>query len=100
MILYNTTFTVSRGVQEAFLQYLETEHFPHIYSFNLVNSHKLYKLHGHEDPDSITYCLQYFLPDMGTYEQYAGLLDYTFKKELKQQFGEKVLYFSTVLEPL
>lgn len=100
MILYNITFTVSRDIKDAFLQFLKEEHFPDIYSFDLVQSHRLYELLGHEDPDSVTICLQYFLPDMGTYEQYMGLLDYAFKKQLTRQFGEKVLYFDTILKPL
>ena len=66
-------------------QFLEEEHLPDVYAFKLVESHKLYRLLEQDDSESITLCLQYFLPDMGTYRQHEELLDYSFKNQIKKQ---------------
>jgi hypothetical protein len=100
MILYNITFKVDHQATASFKQFLEEEHLPDVYAFKLVESHQLYRLLEQDDSESITLCLQYFLPDLGTYRQHEELLDYSFKKQIKKQFGDKVLYFSTVLKQM
>ncbi len=100
MILYNITFHVELGVFADFKEYLTQEHLPFISEQSTIIEHKLLKLLNVDESEAITMTLQYFLEDMGTYNQHIAVIDYKLKKEIYERYGEKVLNFCSVLEKI
>lgn len=100
MILYNITFKVELPQVDAFHQYLQQQHFVELQSSKYLFDYKMFRLLHQDDSDGLTFTLQYFLPDLGTYNQHIAVIDSKLKLELYQHFGEKVLYFCSVLEKI
>ena len=100
MILYNITFHVELGVLADFKEYLIEEHLPFISDQSNILEHKLLKLLNVDESKAMTYTLQYFLKDIGTYNQHIAVIDRKLKKEIFEQYGEQVLYFCSVLEKI
>lgn len=100
MILYNITFHVELGVLANFKEYLIEDHLPFISNQSEIIEHKLLKLLNVDESKAMTYTLQYFLKDMGTYNQHIAVIDRKLKKEIFEQYGEQVLYFCSVLEKI
>lgn len=98
MILYNITFHVELGVLTDFKEFLIEEHLPFISNHSDIIEHKLLKLLNVDESEAMTYTLQYYLKDMGTYNQHMAVIDRKLKREIFEQYGEKVLYFCSVLE--
>lgn len=97
-ILYNITFKVDHDILENFKGFLTESHYPILSESPMIIKYEFFKLLGQDDRDGFTFSLQHFLPDIGTYNQYIALIDSKFKHQLWDEFGEKVLYFCTVLE--
>jgi hypothetical protein len=100
MILYNITFHVELGVLADFKEYLIEEHLPFISDQSDILEHKFLKLLNVDESKAMTYTLQYFLKDIGTYNQHIVVVDRKLKKDIFEQYGEQVLYFCSVLEKI
>lgn len=99
MILYNITFNVELEVVQSFKDFINQ----HISQLNFgedLVDYKLFRLLNVDESEAMTLTLQYFLKDLGTYNEHLIVSDRYLKKELYQQFGEKVLYFCSVLEKI
>lgn len=100
MILYNITFHVELDVVDDFKEFLQNQHLPTLHNNQNILEHKLLKLLNVDESEAITMTLQYFLKDMGTYNQHIAVVDSKLKKEINELYGEKVLYFCSVLEKI
>jgi len=98
MILYNITFNIEHEVADQFKDYLNRYHFPVLENSPSVLEHKMFRLLNVDESEAITLTLQYFLQDMGTYNHHIAVIDVQLKRELFRLFGEKVLYFCSILE--
>jgi hypothetical protein len=100
MLLYNITFHVATEVSESFEAYLRSTHLPEVISSESIRDHKLLKLLMQDESEVMTFALQYFLPDAGTYNQHIAVMDVSLKTDLFERFGDKVLYFCTLMETI
>lgn len=100
MILYNITFNVELDVIDSFKDYLLQQHIPSLQFGEELLEHKLFRLLNVDESEAITLTLQYFLKDAGTYNQHLAVCDRELKKDIFQRFGEKVIYFCSVLEKI
>lgn len=100
MILYNITFNVELDVVDSFKDYLKEQHIAQLNFGEDLVDYKLFRLLNVDESEAMTMTLQYFLKDIGTYNEHLVVIDKNLKKELFQQFGEKVLYFCSVLEKM
>jgi hypothetical protein len=98
MILYNITFKVEPESVADFKFFLAESHFPVLDDRKEILRYEFFRLLNQDDSDGLTFTLQHFLPDLGTYNHFIAFIDSKFKQQLWKEFGEKVLYFCTVLE--
>lgn len=100
MILYNITFNVELDIVEDFKKYLQEHHIPTLKSAGNILEHKFYKLLNVDESEAMTMTLQYFLKDLGTYNMHLAVKDMELKREIYNRYGQKVLYFCSVLEKI
>jgi len=100
MLLYNVTFHVAVEVVEPFRSYMEETHLPAIRESKAIVDHKLLRLLQQDETEAVTFALQYFLPDAGTYNHHISVMDVSLKTDLFERFGENVLYFCTLMETI
>lgn len=100
MILYNITFNVELDTVEDFKSYLQQAHIPSLELGNDILEYKFFRLLNVDESEAMTMTLQYFLKDLGTYNQHLTVIDRELKRDLYQRYGDKVLYFCSVLEKI
>lgn len=100
MILYNITFNVELSVVADFKDFLQENHISSLRIGDEVLEYKFLKLLNVDESEAMTMTLQYFLKDLGTYNMHLAVIDSVLKKELYERYGDKVLYFCSVLEKI
>lgn len=100
MILYNITFNVELDTVADFKSYLQQTHIPSLQLGDDILEYKFLRLLNVDESETMTMTLQYFLKDMGTYNQHLVVIDRVLKNELYKLYGDKVLYFCSVLEKI
>ncbi len=98
MIIYNTTVKVELQFVHQFVAFITKEHLVHSMATGFVSDNAFYKLLNIDNSDGVTYCIQYKMTDIGMYNQYCMVFDNQFKEELKNKFGENLVYFSSILQ--
>ena len=97
MYLYNTTFKVDLDAVIAFKLFLQEYLENNEKLSQYVYEHQLYKLEGVDESDGLTFCLHFLIYDKETFNMFVVVIDSKLKNELYQNFGEKVLFFSTLM---
>ncbi|MCO5232224.1 MAG: DUF4286 family protein [Chitinophagales bacterium] len=87
-------------VVDAFKSYIQQKHLPSLNFDEKLMDYKLLKLLNVDESEAMTITLQYFLKDMATYNQHLVTIDSQLKRELFNMYGEKVLYFCSILEKI
>lgn len=100
MVLYNITFYVDLEYVNDFKSYLNEEHLSGLEFDNKVVEHKLFRLLNTDESEMMTLSLQYTLKNLDAYNQHLSTADFYLKNELTKRYGEKVLYFCSVLEKI
>lgn len=100
MYLINTTFQAETAVVEPFLDYLD-RYIPAVEERTGLHSPILTRMTSHaedETTDTETFALQFRVPSQAELESYStNILPGLFER-LYKMFGEKVMYFTSVLE--
>ncbi|MCO5247344.1 MAG: DUF4286 family protein [Chitinophagales bacterium] len=100
MILYNITFYVDLEYVNDFKAYLNDHHISNLQQDDRVIDYTLFKLLNVDESETMTLSLQYKLKDMNAYNHHLSTTDFQLKNEVSKKYGDKVLYFCSVLEKL
>ncbi len=97
MIVFNTTYLVSKNTEALFLAWIKSEYVPAVERTGLLKSPRLFKVLVSEE-EGITYSLQFEAETVSSMSEFkkqflAGLEQMVFDK-----FGESVLHFSSYLK--
>ncbi|MCS6821508.1 MAG: DUF4286 family protein [Microscillaceae bacterium] len=99
MIVYNVTLNVDEKIHQEWLQWMREVHIPEVLATGLFIEHKFLRLLSHEAENTgFTYAVQYFLPDLPTYETYRLHYAPALQAQTTAKFGDKVVAFRTILE--
>jgi hypothetical protein len=99
MIIFNTTYLVSFDAHDTWLQWISSRLIPSMLATSFFEHPRLFKVLVGED-EGITYSLQFSFSDMKTIQSWLNDHKHLLENELKETFGESVLFFSTFLEEL
>lgn len=94
MILYNLTLKAEWPVQSNLLEFLQA----HFTQHPVAGGYELFSLESVDSTEGPTYCMHLKFPDMGTYNMHMAVNDAKMKRELQESFGDKVVYFGSVLQ--
>ncbi|MBQ7823495.1 MAG: DUF4286 family protein [Bacteroidaceae bacterium] len=100
MLIFNTTFQVSKSFQNSFLEWLKAEYIPLAIQSQILFNPLLSRVLSQEDIDGECYALQFHVhtpEDLNKwYEQYGKGLN----EKLTKKFVAEVVGFSTVLQTI
>ncbi|MDD3478838.1 MAG: DUF4286 family protein [Paludibacteraceae bacterium] len=95
MILYNTTFGVENNATEAWIAFMKTEFMPTMaQELDHVSLCKILT----ENPEGLTSFALHGSSDSHEQLEAWQVTEQIFLRQLKTQFGERVLWFSTIME--
>lgn len=98
MYLYNVTYKIEPAIEEEWLQWMRSTHIPRVVRAGNFLGHRICKLIGMDEPDGITFAIQYLCPDMATFQKYQKEQSNDLKRFHAKQFLNKYVSFSTILE--
>lgn len=98
MLIFNTTFQVSKNLQNAFIEWLKTEYIPLAIQNEMLFNPLLSKVLTTVEIDGDCYALQFHVHNTDIlnkwYESYGKGLN----EKLAQKFSSEAVGFSTVLQ--
>jgi len=100
MIIYNVTVKVDNDVAAAWVEWMKSAHMADVMSTGLFVDCRLCRLLEQDETEGMTYTAQYFLTDMGQYEQYIALHSGNMREKGFKLFGGKFAAFRTVMEEI
>ena len=99
MIVFNTTYLVAFEVHDTWLQWISFRHIPAMLETSLFKDPRLFKVLVEEEHGT-TYSLQFSSPDMVSIQSWQEKYKDEMETDLKETFGESVMFFSTLLEEI
>jgi hypothetical protein len=100
MIVYNITFSVDRGIEQEWLEWVRAHYIPYYLETGCFHDSRLLKLLSVEVVDHPTYACQFFSPSVKQVELFEFQFLKPIEESLIQKFGTKCPSFSTVLKEL
>lgn len=97
-MILNTTYLVGTEVEQRFLNWLRSSYVPMALETKLVFDARLMKVLTSEE-EGISYSLQFTSKDARDLNAFKKEVFAPSEVELRRLFGERVLYFSTILKP-
>ncbi|HMO37936.1 MAG TPA: DUF4286 family protein [Saprospiraceae bacterium] len=98
MILYNVTVKIEHAAHAEWLQWMKTVHIPDVMSTGLFLEYRMGRLLGMDEPDGVTYAIQYYLTDGATFEQYQAYYAPRLQAAHTEKFRGRFVAFRTLLE--
>jgi hypothetical protein len=98
MILYNVTVKIEHDSHQDWKKWMQEEHIPAVMDTGMFLEYRMCRLLGMDEPDGVTYAVQYFCTDMATLEHYQEKFATKLQTEHSQRFKDKFVAFRTVLE--
>ena len=99
MTVYNVTCNVAREVEKKWLKWVDLR-LNQISKSEKISATTILKLTTNTPKEDAIYALQYQISDQNSIQNFLENEDQVLKKQIKIQFGEAVLHFSSQLKIL
>ena len=100
MIIYNVTTKVSWEINEAWLEWMKSEHIPQMLQTGCFFDTRILRLLEIDDDDGPTYAVQYHSSGNDEYTKYMQQHAVVLKKHAHMKWGSKIISFRSVMEVL
>lgn len=97
MIVYNVTCNVAPEVEKQWLEWVDLQ-LNEISKSDKINAATILKVNNNPNSEGVIYALQYHIYNHDSLQNFLKKEDQVLKEQIKVQFGEAVLHFSSQLE--
>jgi len=97
MIVFNTTYLVAFEVHDTWLQWISFRYIPAMLKTSFFIEPRLFKVLVDEE-HGVTYALQFSTSNMDMVQKWQEKHKDEMEADLKETFGEAVMFFSTILK--
>ena len=98
MIVYNISIRIIPEIEEEWVRWQKEEHIPDVMSSGQFTEYKFYRLLEQQEPDGITYVVQYFASSLENYNRYINDTSHTLRQKALDKWGNKFIAFRTIME--
>lgn len=98
MYIYNVTTKVDPAVHDSWLKWMLDVHIPEVLGTGCFEKHQLVRILDIDDSDGPTYAVQYYAAGKALYNRYEMQYAAGFRQEVRRQWGERVVSFSSLME--
>ena len=99
MLIYNVTVKIDQDVHQDWLQWMRETHIPKVMQTGKFDDYRICRM-MHEEPDGVTYAVQYFCPDLTAMYAYQQEHAKALQAEVSEYFPGKFVVFRTLMEVL
>lgn len=96
MYIYNITINIEEDVHDQWLQWMKENHIPDVMGTGLFLGNRIMQVMA-DDPQGITYSIQYEVKDMETLQLYQEVYAPKLQKEHTERYEGKFVAFRTIL---
>jgi hypothetical protein len=100
MLLYNITIAVDTPIEQEWKDWMRTELSPKSMATGFFTGYRFYKVLTHDDPASVSYCVQYFVETIEQFNQYLKEYAQAFLEQQRLKFPDRHAAFQTLLEEI
>ncbi len=97
-LLYNVTTLVDHSIHDDWLSWVTKVHIPQVMATHAFLEFKMSKILGSDESQGINYALQFVSHSMVDFLRYRDIHLKEIQQQQKDQFGEKYVSFSTLME--
>ena len=97
MIIYNVTIKVQHGIEEAWLQWLRSEHIPEIIATGCFTHANILELLEVDTSEGPTYAVQYIAESKAQYNLYIDKYAAGLRQKAFQKWGDQFIAFRSVM---
>lgn len=97
-IVYNVTVKIDSAINDDWLSWMKETHIPDVMMTGKFISWRIKKILGDEDPNGITYAVQYIAPNMDAFLDYNQHYAQALQAEHKERYEGKYVAFRTLME--
>ncbi len=98
MLIYNVTIKVDHSIAKEWLVWLREEHIPDVLQTGCFTHASIYHLVEADDPEGITYAVQYHASTLAAYERYIAEYANAMRKKGQDKWGNKFIAFRTLMQ--
>jgi hypothetical protein len=97
MIIYNVTVNVEDSILEEWKAWMINAHIKDVLETGLFSGYTFSQVMVDEEVGT-TYSIQYFTPDMESFQLYEQLYAPKLRQETAKKYGQKIVAFRTLLK--
>ncbi len=97
-IVYNVTVKIDIDINEEWLDWMKSVHIPDVMNTGKFLDWRIKKILGDEDPNGVTYAIQYTAPSMDAFLEYSQHHASKLQEEHKERYEGKYVAFRTLME--
>ncbi|MFI5206211.1 MAG: DUF4286 family protein [Candidatus Paceibacterales bacterium] len=98
MIVYNITLKILPAIETEWVEWQKQEHIPDIMASGQFTEYRFYRLLDQNEPDGITYIIQYFASSLDRYNEYINKFAPALRQKAWERWGDQFIGFRTVME--
>lgn len=98
MFIFNTTYLVSDKVHGAWLKWIREQHIPFMLGSSYLAQPQVARIITSDKQDGTSFSVQFHVKDMQTLKLWNKEYKVLFQENCSRQFGEEVIFFTTVME--
>jgi len=98
MLIVNTTYHVAETCDKAWQTWVKNAYVPEIVKTGLLVRPRFFRLLIEDEPGTKSYALQFEVTDFQTLERWFQQYGVNLQQTMSNQFHEKVLGFTTLME--
>lgn len=98
MILYNVTINIEPEIQDDWVQWMKNKHIPDVMNTGFFRGHYFFRIISNPKEEGLTYCIQYFLDNIGDYEKYQEKYAPQLQKEVEERYPDKFVAARTIMK--
>lgn len=100
MFIYNETIGIDKEAEARWLAWVRTQHIPEVLRTGRFTGFRLYRVLTHDDPGSVSYCIQYTADSIEAVVGYLETEAPRIGAQLRDEFKDQHIAFRTLLEEI
>lgn len=97
-IIYNVTTQVDKGIAEAWLQWMQSEHIPEILASGCFTGYRMVRLLEVDEAEGPTYAVQYEALSKAAYNLYIEKYAPALRQKGTDRWGDRFIAFRTLMQ--
>ncbi len=98
MIVYNVTVKIDLSVADDWLTWMRREHIPEVIATGLFVSYRLLRIVEEEEPDGMTYAVQYTCSSRASFDTYLKKYAPELQKKHRDRYNNSYIAIRTLMQ--